>query len=169
MDDPVESHPLDIPAFLKRGPSNKAEFMNMTDSVEVSAEVEKPRRAAKAKVAAKPTAKAATKKAAKPVAKAAPKAKAKAAKAPEKAKAAKPKASGEGKDQFGLRKGSAKSQAAALYARKRGASIEEVKEAVGSVQLNVLKGLEGKGFKVERVKEERKGQRPVTRYILHPK
>lgn len=167
--DTESSNPLDIPAFLKRDTSNKAEFMNMTESVDVSAEVAKPRRAAKAKNAAKPTAEAATKKAAKPVAKAAPKAKAKAAKAPEKAKAAKPKASGEGKDQFGLRKGSAKSQAAALYARKRGATIEEVRQAIGSVQLNVLKGLEEKGFKVERLKEERKGERPVTRYILQPK
>jgi hypothetical protein len=101
-------------------------------------------------------------------AKTAPKVKAKAAKAPDKAKAAKPKASKVDKDQFGFRKGSAKSEAAALYARKSGATLGEVKEKLGSVQLNVLVALEAEGRTVDKVKEARKGQRPATRYFLKP-
>lgn len=118
------------------------------------------------KAAGKAKVKAAAKSAVK--AKAAPKVKAKAAKAPDKAKAAKSKASKVDKDQFGFRKGSAKSEAAALYARKSGATLAEVKEKLGSVQLNVLVALEAEGRTVNKIKEERKGQRPATRYFLKP-
>jgi len=121
---------------------------------------------AKAKVKAAPKAdpkpaKKATSKAAKP-AKAAP-----VKAAPAKAKAKAPaKESKVERDAFGYRKGSLKSQAAALYSRKTGATLEEVKEKLGSVQLNVLTELEAKGRKVTKQKVERKGQRAVTRYIL---
>lgn len=102
-------------------------------------------------------------------AKTAPKATVKAAKGSAKPKAAKPKAEGSKKDAFGFREGSAKSKAAALYAAKAGATLEEVKEAVGSIQLNVLNGLEAEGYEVKRVKEEREGRRPATRYFLKTK
>lgn len=175
----TEALKLDIPAFLKRDANNRAEFM-MDESV---SEVESSRPAKtkiKANGHAKPTVKTAPVKAASKSkakatakapdkAKAAPKATAKAAKAPDKAKVAKPKAEGAEKDQFGLRKGSIKSKAAAMYARKNGATLNEVKEALGSVQLNVLNSLEEAGHKVEKEKVERKGQRPVTRYRLTPK
>lgn len=187
-----EPDPLDIPAFLKRDINNKSEFMKMADS-SVSEATETPRKAkttVKANGAAKPTAKAASKAPVKaagkpkaaagakaaPKAKTAPKVTAKAGKGSEKPKAAKPKtetkakaASTVEKDAYGFRKGSAKSKAVALYARKNGATLEEVKEAVGSIQLNVLNGLEAEGHTVERTKVKRDGQRPLTRYILKPK
>ena len=71
-------------------------------------------------------------------------------------------------DQFGLRKGSNKSKAAALYSRGKGATLAEVRDAVGSTQFNVLTELNGKGYKVE--KSQAKGlRRPITRYRLVPK
>ena len=87
-----------------------------------------------------------------------------------KAKAA-PKARKEpaGKDAFGLRIGSIKSKAAALYAGKKGATLAEVKEAVGSIQLNVLTELKEKGFKIKETKEAGEGKRQVTRYHLSAK
>jgi hypothetical protein len=167
---------LDIPAFLKRDAStNKAPYMS--ESVTEDAVESRPAKTkAKANGHAKPVVKAAGKAAAKaapkaPVkAKTAPKAAAKAAKAaPAKANAKVTKAKAEStvkKDQFGFREGSAKSAAVALYARKSGATIEEVKEKLGSVQLNVLFALEEAGHEVVKKKEVREGQRPVTRYFL---
>lgn len=70
------------------------------------------------------------------------------------------------KDVWGYRKGSTKSQAAAMYALKRGATLAEVKEKLGSVQLNVLVELEGKGHTVRRIKEKGTGARQITRYFL---
>lgn len=168
-----EDDPFDIPAFLKRDANNETEFIKMANST-VSAEDHRP---AKTKVAngVKPPVKAAdkakVKAAPKPAVKAAkpPKAAAKPVKAPAKPKAAKVKAEAAEKDAWGFRKGSAKSNAVALYARKGGATLAEVKEAVGSVQLNVLGGLEEAGHEVKRTKEEREGQRSVTRYFLKPK
>jgi hypothetical protein len=169
---------LDIPASLLRDANNKAEFQRMA-----SDEVEVESRPAKTKVKATTKAngvdKAPVKAAGKPVkkvakaavkAKTAPKATARAAKAPIKAKATKPKAAGKvDKDAWGFRKGSAKSKAVAMYTRKSGATLEEVKAVVGSVQLNVLNKLEEDGAKIKRVKEQRDGQRPVTRYYLQTK
>lgn len=175
----TEPDPLDTPAFLKRDINNKAEFMSMASAETVEDTTPKAKAKAKAPAkangATKPAVKAADKpKAAKAVkvavkAKTAPKATAKAAKGSEKPKAAKPKADGVKKDAWGFRDGSAKSQAVALYATKAGATLEEVKHAVGSVQLNVLNGLEEAGHEVKRVKEEREGQRSVTRYFLKKK
>jgi cytoskeletal protein RodZ len=168
-----EPDPPDIPASLKRDSNNRAEYMHMSEDLfenEVEAPVERPEKP-KAKAKANGPTKARTAKAAKaPVkAKTAPKATARSAKAPAKAKAGKAKATVTEKDQYGLRKGSTKSLAAAMYARKSGATLTEVKDKLGSVQLNVLVALETEGYKVEREKEERKGARPVTRYRLFPK
>tara|TARA_R110000868_G_scaffold279441_1_gene539473 strand:- start:502 stop:1086 length:585 start_codon:yes stop_codon:yes gene_type:complete len=69
-------------------------------------------------------------------------------------------------DDFGFREGSVKSSAAAMYASKRGATLNEVKDKVGSIQLNLLKALEEKGHKVKKVKEDGDGNRQVTRYFL---
>lgn len=159
-DDP---HPLDIPAFLLRDANNESEFTRMS-----TPEVNEPRPAKPAKPAKAP-AKAAVKAADKPKAKAAAKAPAKAKAAGKAAKAAKPKAETAKKDKWGLREGSAKSMAAAMYAAKGGATLDEVKQAVGSVQLNVLNDLEEAGYEVTRKREEREGQRPVTRYFLKAK
>lgn len=75
------------------------------------------------------------------------------------------------KDEFGFRKGSLKSRAAALYARKDGATREEVVAELQSSQLNLLKELEEAGqFVVTKKKEEgSKGKKPVTRYWLKKK
>lgn len=153
MDEPEQpKHPLDIPEFLLRDPVTKrAPFMSDVDTVEV--EKVKPTKKAKPKVETK-----------KPV-KAAPK-------AAVKAKAEKPKAAKKAKvetDQYGLRKGSARSEAAAMYARKSGATLAEVKERVGSIQLNVLNALEAEGYVVTKEKLVRKDKRPVTKYYLKPK
>lgn len=181
MRDDDLSH-LDIPDFL-RHQSNDASNPNRSRveqpmSTEVASEVVKPKAkpAAKANGAAKPT-KPAVKAADKPKAKAAAKAPAKAKTAPKatakpaKAKpAAKAKAESTAKkDKWGFREGSAKSQAVAMYAAKGGATLEEVKEAVGSVQLNVLKALEELGHEVIQKKEAREGKRAVTRYYLKMK
>ncbi len=72
-------------------------------------------------------------------------------------------------DQFGLRKGSIKSRAAAMYASKKGATLNEVKEALDSTQFNVLTELEGKGFKIARGLVPGIGARQATRYKLLPK
>ena len=170
----IMSDPLDIPPFLKRDASNKAEYMMADNSVsEVESRPAKTKvKAAKpnghdeapVKAASAPKAKAAVK--AKASAKTAPKATATAAKAAKLGKVAKPKAEKAEKDAWGFRKGSAKSKAVEMYCRKNGATLAEVKERVGSVQLNVLKALIAEGKTVETVKEVRKGQRPVTRYIL---
>lgn len=81
------------------------------------------------------------------------------------AKKAAPKKAPVERDQFGFRKGTKKSEAAKLYASKKGATLQEVKEKIGSSQLNLLKELDGK-FKVEKTKQERKDQKSVTRYRI---
>ena len=68
-------------------------------------------------------------------------------------------------DQFGFRKGSDKSKAAAMYAKGNGATLNQVKDAVGSVQFNLLGELEGRGFKIERTQVKGK-VRPVTRFKI---
>jgi hypothetical protein len=174
--EPPDDYP-DIPAPFIRDANNRAEFMNMSAVSEDQAPKAKAKPApskSKANGADKPVAKAADKPKAKPAkvkakAETAPKAKAKASKGSEKPKAAKPKAEAAKKDAFGFREGSAKSKAVALYAAKKGATLEEVKDAVGSVQLNVLNALEEDGHTVERKKEEREGARSVTRYFLKAK
>ena len=99
-------------------------------------------------------------------------------KAPSKAKGAakpeapKPEAKGKAKgktDQYGYREGSLKSKAAHLYATGKGATLAEVKSALGSVQLNVLTELKNKGYEVETSKVDGSGSRQHTRYKLLPK
>jgi len=86
------------------------------------------------------------------------------------AKARKPRTLDPAKlDQFGLRKGSIKSQAAAMYASKKGATLNEVKEALESTQFNVLTELEGKGFKITRTQVPGIGARQATKYHLSAK
>ena len=109
-------------------------------------------------------------------AKGAVKAKAKATAAPVKAAKATPaKAKGKAKaerqrdplklDAFGFRKGSIKSKAAAMYAK--GATLADVKEALGSVQFNLLTELEGRGFTVDKAEIKGANDRMVTRYKIH--
>lgn len=135
----------------------------------------KPRKAAAAKgnghSNGKATAKAAAPdkpaKAAKAAKVAAPKAgKAKAAKAAPKAERHRDPAK---LDAFGFRKESIKSRAAAMYAKGKGATLAEVKEAVGSVQFNLLTELTGKGFTIDQTEVKNEQGRMVTRYKLHPK
>ena len=163
----------DLPPSLKRDVNNKAEFMKMSDTTsntDIEAPVIEPK--AKANGHAKPVVKAADKpkvvKAAKGVVKAknAPKATVKAAKGAKKAKAEPKTRKPVETDQFGLRKGTDRSKAAAMYARKNGATLEEIKTTLGSIQLNVLSNLEAAGHKVERSTEKRKDKRAVTRYRL---
>lgn len=165
---------LAIPAFLKRalnplppspgGPRKDVSMIAREDDAmvdETEADTPAP---APTKVTRKPKAAPAPAKPAKakPTGKAA-----KAAAKPAKAKAAKPvKRTPVDADEFGYRKGSMKSRAAAMYAAKRGATLAEVKEKLGSVQLNVLTELEAKGFKVTKSKEAGDGARQVTRYRL---
>jgi len=88
-----------------------------------------------------------------------------------KGQAAPAKGKGEGVklDAFGLKVGSKKSQAAALYARKGGATLDEVKKAINSPQLNVLAELKEAGFTVETKKEAGAGAKKITRYFLKAK
>lgn len=188
MDD-KSNDPLDIPAFLKRDADNRAEFMNMSEVEQANVDAamnkaskappklngaaapEKAPKVAKASAKAKAPVKAAAKAPvkAKGAAKTAKPAKVAAkAKAPSKAPKA---AKGEEvlKDKYGLRVGSMKSRAAAMYATTEGATLVEVKDVLGSIQLNVLKDLEEEGWNVVQKKETREGQRPVTRYWLKGK
>jgi hypothetical protein len=166
---------LDIPAFLSRklnplppsplGPRKDVISMvarqsdadtGMEDTTVDIQGTDKPSKATRkgngAKATAKPAKAKATGKAAKP---------AKATAKPAAAKRAKAEVDG-----FGYREGSLRSKAAALYSNKKGATLAEVKEKLGSVQLNVLKELEGKGYKVKKAKEAGEGTRQITRYYL---
>lgn len=72
---------------------------------------------------------------------------AKTPKAPRTKKEAKPKV---GADDFGLRKGSKSSQAAAMFARASGATMAKVKEALGDSFYGMLGKLEDAGHKVKK-------------------
>ena len=69
--------------------------------------------------------------------------------APKKAKKA-AAATPNGHDAFGLRKGSKVSQAAAMFARERGATMAEVKEKTGANQYNLIAALKEAGHKVKK-------------------
>lgn len=157
----------ELPSVLLREASNEAELV-MSDQVVETVDEAKPlpKPKAKASGSAKPE-KQAKPKAKKAKGKGPVKAKAK-AKGSEKSKVAKPKANKE-VDIWGLRKGSAKSKAAAMYARKSGATLAEVKDQIGSIQLNVLTDLQENGYVVEKEKQQRGDSRPVFRYWLKPK
>lgn len=173
MNTEMNGDDLDIPEFLKRQADKAAivqSEVHMSDESNVEAgdpapvvASAKPRKVkAKANGASKPA----------KVAKAAPakvKATSKPTKAKAKAKAKAPKASKVALDDFGFRVGSIKSQAAAMYASKKGATLAEVKAKLDSVQLNLLTTLEGEGYKVKKVKEEGPGARKITRYFLQAK
>lgn len=72
-------------------------------------------------------------------------------------------------DKYGFRIGTMKSKAAALYARKEGATVDEVRDEVNSLQLNLLTTLEKQGFTVKREKEKKPSGRIITRYFLSGK
>lgn len=73
-------------------------------------------------------------------------------------------------DEFGLRKGSIKSKAAAMYASAKGATLAEVKAKLGSVQYNVLKQLEERGYKLTAEEEvNKKTGRTASRFRLKAK
>ena len=132
----VQTDDLEIPPFLKRTADSKVPAKEV-DMASVSSSTAKNKKAVVKAMAVK--------------------AKASKIKAPAKEKSA---------DVYGYRDGSLKSQAAKMYALKGGATLEEVKDKTGSVQLNLLKDLESRGFKVKRVKEAGDGKRQVTRYFL---
>lgn len=173
MDD--KNQTFDIPDFLRNQSDDNKESVKMSTVEEVAPKAKSATKPTKANGAVKPAVKAADKPKAKAVgkpavkAKAAPKATAKAAKGSEKPKVAKSKAEPVVKDQWGFRVGSAKSKAVAMYATKEGATLEEVKATVGSIQLNVLNALEADGYEVKREKQEREDARSVTRYWLKKK
>lgn len=170
-----------IPDFLMVKPKEpKSEIMTKPDTDIETAEVETPVMPPKANgtkpAASKAKAKAArgvTAKAAKPTSKPV---KAKATASKTKGKAEKPaKARAKGKtrnldpakrDEYGLRLGSIKSKAAAMYAGKKGATLGEVKDKLGSIQFNVLTQLEAKGHKVKRTEDKGETGRPITRFWL---
>lgn len=72
-------------------------------------------------------------------------------------------------DAFGFRKDSIKSKAATMYAKGKGATLGEVKEALGSVQFNLLTELTERGHKVDKAEVKNASGRMVTRYKLHGK
>lgn len=172
-----------IPAFLRREESvsnSEKEVPTMKTQDEepikdVADEEQAPpakpaKKAPAAKTPRKATAKANGKGNGKAPVKAASKAKATAAPAKGKAKAKAARQVDMTKlDQFGFRKGSIKSQAAAMYAKGKGATLAEVREALGSVQFNLLTELEGNGFKVDKVPAKGETGRGVHRYKIHPK
>jgi hypothetical protein len=69
-------------------------------------------------------------------------------------------------DSFGFRKGSLKSRAAAMYASKRGATLNEIKTKLKSTQFNVLNQLRKQGYKVKKAKEKGVANRQATRYSV---
>lgn len=68
-------------------------------------------------------------------------------------------------DAYGFKLDTVRSKAAAMYASKKGATVAEVQEALGSLQLNLLKDVEKRGFTIERTKEKG-GTRMITRYRI---
>ena len=145
-----------------------AETETVTEAPAKPAKADKPVKAAKAK----PAKKAAT---ANGNANGKHEVKAKPAKAAKAAKPVKAKAKGERKrdpaklDQWGFHKDSIKAKAAAIYAKGKGATLQEVKEVVGSIQFNLLKELEEQGHTVDRTDVKTDKGRVVTRYKLRPK
>jgi hypothetical protein len=130
------------------------EFAALTEGTELTVEQPTPDKPAKPK--RKPAKKAKGK--AKKVVKAKPKVKAKANRAP--------RTRDPGKlDAFGFRKGSIKSQAAAMY--QAGATLFDVKEKLGSVQFNVLTEIEAmKGFTLKTKKIKVEGGREMSFYKI---
>ena len=65
-------------------------------------------------------------------------------------------------DVFGFRKGSMRSDAAMMY--RAGATLDEVKGVLGSIQYNVLTALAAKGFNVTEKVIKNDNKRKVIRY-----
>lgn len=182
----------DIPEWLMRKPKEQSEVTAMKTPTKVTAPDEAVATAEAAPVKAAKVVKAKANGHAKPAkAKAAPKAAAKPAKAVKPAKVVKAKAeakpakkAAKGKtkaaaterkprevnpatlDAFGFRKGTIKSNAAALYAKGKGATLAEVKEKLKSAQFNLLTEVETRGFTVEKNFVKNTNGRKVTRYHI---
>jgi hypothetical protein len=67
-------------------------------------------------------------------------------------------------DEFGFRKGSLKSKAAAMYASRDGATLAEVRKRLNSTQFNLLTELKKKKFKVHETEVPGAGGRKATNY-----
>ena len=181
---------MSIPTFLQRDSNNESEFTKMNplktirphyaaDEATATAEPDAPapakEKAPKKAKTGKPAkaaanghgkAKAQTKGTLKASAKNAPKATAKVAKGKAKAPAAERTRDPTKLDAYGFRLGSVKSQAAAIYAKGKGATLAEVKDALGSVQFNLLTEVKAKGYDVEETEVKGTSGRMVTRYKI---
>ncbi len=69
-------------------------------------------------------------------------------------------------DEFGFAKGSINSMAAALYGREEGATTAEIKNRLGSPQLNLFKVLAKKGYTIKKEQTKTEEGRKVTRYFI---
>lgn len=69
-------------------------------------------------------------------------------------------------DEFGFRKGSLKSKAAAMYAAKDGATLAQVKAKLKSSQFNLLTELKQRKVKIQQTLVPGAGARKVTRYHI---
>ncbi len=168
LDDPKDD-PWDFPDMFIRKPEKKDEATPMKTPEKVSApeptsgtDAEYPKPRGRKKAGPKSNGKA------KPKAKAPIK-----AKAPKKARAER-KVDPAKLDECGFRKGSLKSQAAAMYAnaKTKGATLGEVKKALKSNQFNLITELEDRKdpkITVTRTQENGEGARQVTRYRINIK
>lgn len=69
-------------------------------------------------------------------------------------------------DAYGFRLGTIKAKAAAMYAKGKGATLADVKAALGSVQFNLLTEVKERGFTVEEADVKGPTGRIVTRYKI---
>lgn len=177
--DDVEGADYYIPDFLIKPKEPKSEIAMKPETLNDEPAVEEVAEAPVTAPVIKPNGHkpATTKAKAKPARVATPKA-AKATSKPRKVKAAPSKAKAKPlkaqprkldpskRDEYGLLKGSIKSKAAAMYASKKGATLGEVKNKLGSIQFNVLTQLGEAGYKIKRTEETGDNNRPVTRFFL---
>src|SRR6185312_4299740 len=157
MQDPNDDLDDVCPAFLRRPLPDKPNLVKelppvKTQTVETTKATPNAVKAKATAKAAKPAVKAKAKPASKPV-----EAKPAQTKATAKKPTSGPRKANAEPDTYGFKAGTIKSKAASLYARKNGATVEEVKASTGSLQLNLLKTLTKNGWKVKRVKEKAAG------------
>ncbi len=70
------------------------------------------------------------------------------------------------RDEFGFVEGSINSMAAKLYAREEGATTAEIKNRLGSPQLNLFKVVVKKGYTIKKEQTKTEEGRKVTRYFI---
>ncbi len=171
IDDPKDD-PWDFPEMFIRKPEKKDEATPMKTPEKVTASDESVATEAPSRSTAKRRAATKAKSNGKAPVKAKPKTPAK-AKAPKKARAER-KVDPAKLDDLGFRKGSLKSQAAAMYAnaKTKGATLGEVKKALKSTQFNLITELQDRKdpkITVTRSQENGEGARQVTRYRINKK